>query len=125
VWGYNGNYIIRSHASLGLEFRVLDEQTPKVVVVYSEYAGIRNDWHHIAITRVSDEISMYVDGEMEGTGSYAGNIGDNTHELWLGRTPHSENEYHKGLTGEARFYTRCLTSQEVQRNYLAGKWRYR
>ena len=124
-FGHNGNYILRSHATLGLQFRVYDGGPPLIVdLEWGGYAAIRNAWHHIAITRVSGALAMYIDTEIKDTDSYTGNIGDNTHDAYLGVNAAS-GEWHQGLEGEVRIYSRALSPQEIQHNYEATKWRYR
>ena len=54
----------------------------------------------------------------EAMGSSAGNVG-------IGRRGDRGEHWFHGLIGEVRLYNRALTAQEIQRNYLATKWRYR
>jgi hypothetical protein len=104
-----------------LEFRVHDEKTQKLALVWEGYASVRSDWHHIAITRESGIVNMYVDGIARETGYYAGNVGDNSHDLWMGRNP--DNPIWDALFGqldEVAIWDRALTPGEINNHYVNG-----
>jgi hypothetical protein len=90
---------------------------------------LRDDiWHHLVATADRDSstgLMLSVDGETDVTDDATG-IGSisNTTPLQIARFSGGA-EYFKGDMGEVRIYRRLLTPLEIQRNYLATKWRYR
>jgi len=78
-------------------------------------------WFHTAFTFDGIDGIWYIDGVAETpindpfvmvTGAVALTVGRNANPM-------------DGLIGEARIYNRVLFPHEIQRNYLASKWRYK
>jgi len=84
-----------------------------------------NTWHHVAQVYDGTDFRIYVNGSLactplDGTGT----INQAAVNTYIGsRTPSSD--FFNGLIGEVRMYNRVLSAVEIQRNYLATKWRYR
>lgn len=84
-------------------------------------------WHHLAFVWDRDNTTSYI---------YTDNItrkitagGENFDlatggSLTLGRLTDQDDSYFKGTEGEVRIYNRALSPVEIQRNYLATRWRY-
>jgi hypothetical protein len=78
------------------------------------------NWHHIVVTRaIGGDKNLYVDGQLENTGSTNGNrlaanpvieIGGNT----------LDRRYFAGSLDEVAFYPTVLTPEQVLAHYLAG-----
>lgn len=79
---------------------------------------VTGDWVHVAVTRkivssAQEDVKIYIDGELDKQASYSIvaslnanniiNIGGNT----------LDNRYYKGLIDDVRFYTNCLTQEEI------------
>lgn len=121
--GQNGNWLLRSHGTNGLEFCVCDGQTPRLDTFnWSGYVAIRNAWHHIAVKRwTNGALGMYVDGILRATASYTGNIGDNDFGLYIGMNPAGSNEYLYGRCGIVRLYRSAAVPSHYQaERYLWG-----
>ncbi len=83
-----------------------------------------DNWYHIVATQVAKDAKIFVNSivEKEETLTESMSETNNSSDLELGRLPGGFNL--GGIIGEARVYTRGLTTQEIQHNYLATKWRY-
>ena len=81
-------------------------------------------WLHVAWTHGSSGDALYVDADTSvygATGDLPDPLSDPTNELKIGL---ADNNPFKGTVGEVLVYNRALTLAEIQRNYLATKWRY-
>ncbi len=79
------------------------------------------DWHHCAFTFKQPSLVFYMDLEREEV-TFNWAITANTANLDIAQ---GRGGYWIGNIGEVRLYSRALTPQEIQHNYLATKWRYR
>ena len=52
-------------------------------------------WHHIAVVRNSNTLTMYIDGVSKSTATFSGAFGDTAQPIWLG----AENGYSRPYTG--------------------------
>ena len=88
------------------------------------YTAMLETWYHAVITYCGHYLRLYINGvEQTPATSVTGTIDVTTNDVQLGRVAGAF--YLNGLIGEARIYRRALTPAEIQRNYLATKWRYR
>lgn len=97
-------------------------------IIQSDNAiGGDGEWHHMAVT-YDGTLQMYVDSYLQASTSTYDPLGEGD-----GGTVHIGTYFYnsattgefRGLIGEVRVYNRALTPLEIQRNYLATKWRYR
>ena len=92
-------------------------------------SGVSTDtWYHLVGVvdgRTATSLKIYLDASLkqEGDISAIGSLVDNTKNLLIGEDERNAAFFH-GLIGEVRIYNRALTPLEIQRNYLATKWRY-
>lgn len=93
------------------------------ICVYDESRRVSNDnldtddgtWHHIAIVREgtgSGELKFYLDGDAVGTATHSDSV-PNASYLYIGATSY-DDEVFNGQIDDVRFYTRALTSTEVE-----------
>ena len=88
------------------------------------YSAMLETWYHAVITYCGHYLRLYINGaEQTPSTSVTGAIDITTNDVQLGRV--ATAFYLNGLIGEVRIYRRGLTPAEIQRNYLATKWRYR
>ena len=83
-------------------------------------------WQHYILVRNGTSGAIYkngVAGTLGGTG-FTDNALTSTRILYLGRFDDGLYRFN-GIFGEARIYSRALTSVEAQLNYLVTRWRYR
>jgi len=80
--------------------------------------------HHIVGTYDGASMKLYVDGLIDNKMAQTGDVTVNRNNFQIGRYA-AEGDWGDGTMGEIRAYGRCLNPLEIQRNYLATKWRYR
>ncbi len=88
-------------------------------------AVISNLWFHAAsIRRTSNDFMLMVNGEVKATSTNApGSTTINT--MHIGRTVRTVADgYFQGTISEVLIFNRGLSPLEIQRIYLATKWRY-
>lgn len=90
-------------------------------IVWSQSGGNRfagntpipaGDWHHIALTYENDTFTGYVDGQFDGTSSFAGASLPTGTGLGIGA--HGIFEFFDGLIDELSVYERALSQEEIQ-----------
>ncbi len=90
------------------------------VTLYSTTVFSNNNWVHIAGTRESGALKLYINGnktpEATGTGSAVVN---NTSDLLIGRDT-QVNRFYKERISDVRLYGKALSADEVKNNYNAG-----
>ena len=74
------------------------------------------EWHHIAVTRVWDTMTFYLDGVEAGMGTAAGQLNNNAFPLRIGTDgpDWSATSMFEGSVDEVRLYDRALEPQEIQ-----------
>jgi len=84
-------------------------------------------WHHFVGTYDKASIKIHLDAVKGTDDTYSSSIDYTTAVgTTLGSAPRGTSAYmFTGNLGEVRIYNRALTLLEIQRNYLATKWRYR
>ncbi len=76
-------------------------------------------WYHVAVTNTGPRVTLYLDGEVVGSGDMAiGTPGDT--ELLIGGLPDELSKRTDGLVDEVRVYNRALSSAEIWAIYQAG-----
>ena len=84
-------------------------------------------WHHCVGIFDGDYLRVFVDGELSNSKdtTLAAIFDKPDMEVWIGNYDEgNDTRWFNGDIGEVRIYNRALTPQEIQRNYLATKWRY-
>ncbi len=90
-----------------------------------------NNWVHLVGTfdnsLASANLEIFVNGELKGTTDTTLTISCTAGSpVKIGTTYTGGASYSlEGIVAEARIYSRPLSPLEIQRNYLATKWRYR
>jgi hypothetical protein len=79
-------------------------------------------WHHIAGTFDGNEISVYVDGNLEAIKITTGTIATNTRAVNIGASwgGGTLKRFFKGLVDEVAIYNRALSPEEIQQHYENG-----
>lgn len=82
------------------------------------------NWHHCVGVYDGTDLITYLEGqEVKRRNIGRLTIATSTDKLWVAYTG-SGVEYLNASVGEVWVFSRALTPQEIQRNYLATKWRY-
>ncbi len=87
---------------------------------------VNRKWHHLVFTYdktlASGNMKVYVDSEFDASADETNGITSHPNDnLIIGK--YDTYEW-GGLISEVRVYNRALNPLEVQRNYLATRWRY-
>ena len=72
---------------------------------------VNNAWHHIALTYDGTAMKFYFDGVLTGTTNLTGSIGASLANYIVA------NGFWKGAVDDLRFYSRTLTTTDVQKLY--------
>jgi hypothetical protein len=95
----------------------------------SSYTATTNisdgDWHHIVASADRDgNVTFYVDGSSDGTADISAKSGsiDSTSDLFIGTdAPSGGSSEFDGMLDDVRIYSQALSSDEVTKNWNAGK----
>jgi hypothetical protein len=71
------------------------------------------EWHHVAGTYDGADISLYLDGELDGTVSTTSSIGVNTANVYIGENPEAAGRHWDGFIDDVRIYNRALSQAEI------------
>jgi hypothetical protein len=74
-------------------------------------------WYHVAITRNASTYALYIDGEQVSTSVHTDEIANAAAPLTIGA---SEGFFFNGLIDEVHFFSRGLSSSEIQTIFSAG-----
>ena len=78
------------------------------------------NWHHYVATHDGNTLKLYVDGALEGDVAAVGTIDLDAADWEVGRAQHS-SDFLEGQCNVLRYYGRVLSSDEILRDYHAGK----
>ncbi len=82
-------------------------------------------WYHIVATISSGVLVLYSNSVQVATATNAAMDSIAMTTDFLIGTYNNTSDYFNGYIGELRIYNRALSVLEIQKNYLATKWRYR
>ena len=108
-----------------LQFRT--NQTPPASQISQAADAIvaNNTWYHCVVTRDGAVVKIYVDTtDLTSTPGTHVDPTSTSANIYIGVYQNLTESYWVGTIGEVRVYNRALTPLEIQRNYLATKWRY-
>lgn len=94
--------------------RVLCYTNSETSSIYSN-DFIDQAWHHIVITYAADEMTMYVDGQLQTKSSNVFTVTDVMTKYLLGYAHGYGGQYWKGIIDDLRFYSRTLSANDVQK----------
>ena len=83
-------------------------------------------WYHLVATFHSPDWKIYLNGVLIDSQSSARTLTSQDYRTTIGCRDHwgGQATFFDGLLGEVRVYRWALSPLEIQRNYLATKWRY-
>jgi hypothetical protein len=94
-----------------------------VIPTISGTSNVNNSvWHHIVLTRLSNNLSIYVDAVLEASTSNTTNITQTP--VTIGRDINCGSTYYQGNIAQVAIYNKALTPSEVTQNFDALKGRY-
>ena len=89
----------------------------------SSTAPSTNSWYHVAGTYDGTQVSIYVNGKLEGSTAVTGAIGASSNDLNIGSDPSNLQDtgrYWNGMIDEVEIFNRALSATEIQAIYSAG-----
>ena len=98
------------------------------LLVYGNTDCYDDNWHHAVFTRTGGVGTLYLDGDSDGTGPVMStDIGNATNDWYIGYNgnPTNGNGYFKGSMSDFRYYSKCLSEDEVFQNFNATKYKYK
>ena len=89
-------------------------------------SAVRDVWHHIVVTRTSNDFKMYLNGTLVNSASSASSFADPNIDTTIGATNTSGagNFAHGRISNFKVYKGKGLTAAEVKQNYNALKGRY-
>ena len=120
-WGY----VFRVNETTGVVQWQLTDYSADTLT--SNSAVNDGNWHEVTVTSDQINLQIFIDGVIDNTKACATAIGDSAFSVLVGAWWNAANKayYFIGTIGEVMVYCRALTPLEIQRNYLATKWRYK
>lgn len=108
----------RPHVGVPSGFRYFDGATTAQL----------NRWYHVAMTYDRSSLKLYVDGALDGSASFSGDIITTSQPVRIGGgAPSGWPPFHfAGLIDEVEIFNRALSATEIQAIYdagSAGKWK--
>jgi hypothetical protein len=85
--------------------------------IFATWTPVVGQWYHVAITRNKTMYAMYIDGNQVATSVQADVIANAAAPLTIGA---SEGFFFNGLIDEVHFFSRGLSSNEIQMIFNAG-----
>lgn len=82
-----------------------------------------NTWYHAVGTHDGSNTRLYLNGVWANAAATPLAPATNQNNVYIGQRSDNSNHF-KGTAGSLRIYSHALTPFEIQRNYLATKWRY-
>lgn len=94
------------------------------VDVYAHNSYPASQWLFLTATLTNNTLKLYVNGVLDSTRTFTGNIGYSNMDLYIGWGTSGANEYYKGKMDEIRIYSRALSASEIQSLYASGTTYY-
>jgi len=81
-----------------------------------------NRWTHVAVTRTSSQVKLYIDGSLDATisSTFTPNNGG-SQNINIGSQANGQFNFFDGQIGEVRVYSKSLSASEVGQNYRHGR----
>ena len=108
-------YFLRQKDKDTLEFAIFDGEL--IVVTAQTPPDWLDNWHHVTGVYDSQELRLYVDGELLATREHSGAIGHSSCGVLIGRSAQVRESLAtlRGAIDSARIYARALSEDEVRK----------
>jgi probable HAF family extracellular repeat protein len=108
------------------EFVAAKSCTGQTSVATGSDSAAANNWHHVTCTYKSKSMKIYLDGELQGSGSFAFDAGSTTPDkaVAIGAKSYDSviTSYYKGLIDDIRIYPWALTDAEAKELFEGHNW---
>lgn len=74
-----------------------------------------DEWHHVAAVYNGSLLTLYMDGQPDGSQPWSGAVGHNDFDLLIGENAERTGRFLNGLVDEVRVYNHALTQDEIAR----------
>ena len=109
----NDSFLLFNYEQLGkLGWLVKDSGGTNHVVHSTNDTWEAGEWYHVAGTFDGDELKIYIDGVLDNTEPYDGDIGLSGLDLWIGAD--DLPAFFPGVIDEVRMYSRALDEAEIE-----------
>jgi hypothetical protein len=111
-----GNAYLSWQGYIGGAYRILTGTTPVSL----------NRWYFVTATYDGSNFKLYLNGTLDGTLAYSGNLTTTTQPFCIGVNPNvsTYSDYFAGKIAHASVYDRALTFIEISQNYNATRTRF-
>jgi len=118
------NCIFSSHTSTGTNWLLFYTNTTygtaenELRIYMKAEIGVGSDirdglWHHLALVRRGSSFKVYLDTKLDIDATYSGSVGNQYSQFGNGNRTSNNDRSHGGYMVDAMFYTRALTSYEL------------
>lgn len=116
--GYSCDYRVSTSSGGQLEFR-FGEGMGTAITVRSSSELVADQWSHVAVVRAGSVARLYLNGELEKSGSYSFAPTHKGHTLRIGSTGTSEGwaGYFEGKIDDVRIYDFALSDTQIEQLY--------
>ena len=116
----DSNYAILTDITTGyLGFEAVSGEFKK-----TDYNVMDGNWNHVVVTYDETNLKFYINGSLDDTIAYTSAIPTNDVDIHIGARPDGVQLYEASIA-QPRIYNRALTTEEIERNYSAGKNTYK
>jgi hypothetical protein len=108
------------------QFRFVTEssQIDYIVIRTPTDSAPPGSWYHVAATYSNNDMKIYLNGELSGTGTFTSDAGNTTPDknLEIGVRSYDSTleQYFKGRIDDVRIYDRALSAEEVEQLYITS-----
>lgn len=106
--------------STGISFSIYDKSTKIVTITTSEFLVIGNVWNHICVTSDGKLLNMYINGQINNQIRSGIENAPSSKSIEIGKGGVG-SDYMNGKISIVRFYSKCLSENEVFQNYNSSK----
>ena len=109
------------HTSTNSFFETAIKTNVKRTYIQSTTQAVAGNWYHVVGTwdNTSNLLKLYVNGNLERTGSLTGSIISSAQNVGIGKRSWNDR-YFNGSIDEAAIYNRSLSPNEIKDHYLRG-----
>ncbi|MFC1715845.1 LamG domain-containing protein [Candidatus Poribacteria bacterium] len=109
----NDSFLLFNYEQLGhLGWLVKDDGGTNHVVHSTNNTWEAETWYHVAGTYDGQDLTIYIDGVLDNSAPFSGNIGLSALDLWIGAD--DLTAFFPGAIDEVRMYNRALNEAEVK-----------
>ncbi len=111
LFGYNDGKVQVGRGNYNNDWKVIWCEST-LLAISSEVGNDQGTWHHFAVTADQNQVALYIDGKLLGSGS-ASSCSNSIN--YIGRANfNNPNNYFNGLLDDIRVYNRALTELEIE-----------